>query len=72
LPVELGTSAVSPPGPKVRLYPLLSLSLDVWADTDAVVIWTKNNPTPWQSVKPDENIKLMSVSHNFEKKWVTS
>ena len=32
------------------------------------VIWTKNNPTPWNTIKPDENTKLMSVNQKFEKR----
>ena len=34
------------------------------------VIWTKNNPTPWNSVGQNDNIKLMSGSHKFEKRFV--
>ncbi|KAI9575020.1 hypothetical protein HD554DRAFT_141120 [Boletus coccyginus] len=33
------------------------------------VVWTKTNPTPWNSVKPDENTKLMDPSGNFSKSW---
>ncbi|KAM6495685.1 hypothetical protein JOM56_008391 [Amanita muscaria] len=33
------------------------------------VVWTKSNPTPWNTVKQDENIKLASVSQKFEKSW---
>ncbi|KAF9057500.1 hypothetical protein BJ165DRAFT_1420902 [Panaeolus papilionaceus] len=33
------------------------------------VVWTKANPTPWNTVKPDENTKLMSVNQKFEKSW---
>ncbi|KAF8743814.1 hypothetical protein AX14_000224 [Amanita brunnescens Koide BX004] len=33
------------------------------------VVWTKSNPTPWNTVKPDENTKLAAVSHKFDKSW---
>ncbi|KZS97736.1 hypothetical protein SISNIDRAFT_449292 [Sistotremastrum niveocremeum HHB9708] len=33
------------------------------------VIWSKNNPTPWNSIHPDENVKLTSGHHKFEKSW---
>ncbi|KAF8529234.1 NADH-ubiquinone reductase complex 1 MLRQ subunit-domain-containing protein [Hysterangium stoloniferum] len=33
------------------------------------IIWTKSNPTPWNNVKQNENIKLMAVNHKFDKSW---
>ncbi|OJA07688.1 hypothetical protein AZE42_01880 [Rhizopogon vesiculosus] len=33
------------------------------------VVWTKNNPTPWNDIKPDENIKMMDVNSKFAKSW---
>ncbi|KAL0949815.1 hypothetical protein HGRIS_009850 [Hohenbuehelia grisea] len=33
------------------------------------VVWTKNNPTPWNTVQPDQNTKLMAVNQKFEKSW---
>ena len=33
-------------------------------------IWTKNNPQPWNTVKPNENVKLMSVNQKFDKRCV--
>jgi len=33
------------------------------------VVWTKNNPTPWNTVKPEENTKLMAVNQKFERSW---
>ncbi|SRR5229473_1856055 len=35
-----------------------------------VVIWTKSNPTPWNEVKQDENVKLMAVNQKFDKRYV--
>ncbi|KAF8257696.1 hypothetical protein EI94DRAFT_1582596 [Lactarius quietus] len=33
------------------------------------IIWTKSNPTPWNDVKQDENVKMMSVNQKFERSW---
>ncbi|KAI0260928.1 hypothetical protein BC834DRAFT_898066 [Gloeopeniophorella convolvens] len=33
------------------------------------IIWTKNNPTPWNDVKQDENVKMMAVNQKFDKSW---
>ncbi|KII95960.1 hypothetical protein PLICRDRAFT_97080 [Plicaturopsis crispa FD-325 SS-3] len=33
------------------------------------VVWTRSNPTPWNSIKQEENTKLMSVNQKFEKSW---
>ncbi|KIM67746.1 hypothetical protein SCLCIDRAFT_20769 [Scleroderma citrinum Foug A] len=33
------------------------------------IVWTKNNPTPWNDVKPDENIKMVDVNNRFSKSW---
>ena len=38
----------------------------------ATVVWTKDNPTPWNDVKPNENIKLLSVNQQFDKRQVRS
>ena len=32
------------------------------------VVWTKSNPTPWNEVKQDENVKMMSVNQKFDKR----
>lgn len=31
------------------------------------VVWTKENPTPWNDIKPDEGTKLLTVNQHFEK-----
>jgi NADH-ubiquinone reductase complex 1 MLRQ subunit len=36
------------------------------------VVWTKSNPTPWNEVKQDENVKMMSVNQKFEKRSALS
>ncbi|OCH95866.1 hypothetical protein OBBRIDRAFT_830467 [Obba rivulosa] len=33
------------------------------------VVWTRDNPQPWNDVKPNENTKLLSVNQQFEKSW---
>lgn len=33
------------------------------------VVWTKSNPTPWNDVKPDENVKMLDVNNRFSKSW---
>jgi len=37
--------------------------------TGPTIVWTKNNPTPWNTIKPDEGTKLMAVNQKFEKSW---
>ncbi|KAJ7688381.1 hypothetical protein B0H17DRAFT_1068409 [Mycena rosella] len=37
--------------------------------TGPSVIWTKNNPQPWQSIEPNQGTKLLEVNHKFEKHW---
>ncbi|THH21053.1 hypothetical protein EW146_g428 [Bondarzewia mesenterica] len=32
------------------------------------VVWTKANPTPWNTVGQDENLKMLSVNQKFEKR----
>jgi NADH-ubiquinone reductase complex 1 MLRQ subunit len=32
------------------------------------VVWTKSNPTPWNEVKQDENVKMMAVNQKFDKR----
>ncbi|KAJ3734511.1 hypothetical protein DFJ43DRAFT_1152187 [Lentinula guzmanii] len=29
--------------------------------------WTKSNPTPWNSIKPNQSTKIMTVSHDADK-----
>lgn len=33
------------------------------------VVWTKSNPTPWNTIKPEENTKLLTVQQKFDKNW---
>jgi NADH-ubiquinone reductase complex 1 MLRQ subunit len=35
-----------------------------------IVVWTKSNPTPWNEVKQDENVKMMAVNQKFDKRYV--
>ncbi|KAI0698868.1 hypothetical protein BC835DRAFT_1333002 [Cytidiella melzeri] len=33
------------------------------------VVWTKDNPTPWNDIKPNEGTKLLTVNQTFDKGW---
>ncbi|KAH9943008.1 uncharacterized protein BXZ73DRAFT_97074 [Epithele typhae] len=33
------------------------------------IVWTKENPTPWNDVKPNETTKLLTVNQHFDKSW---
>ena len=33
------------------------------------VVWTKENPTPWNDIKPDEGTKLLTVNQHFDKRY---
>ncbi|KAF5333741.1 hypothetical protein D9611_002358 [Ephemerocybe angulata] len=37
--------------------------------TGSQVVWTKKNPTPWNTIKQDEGTKLLTVNQKFEKSW---
>lgn len=37
-----------------------------------LVVWTKDNPTPWNDIKPDEGTKLLTVNQRFDKGLVLS
>jgi hypothetical protein len=32
-----------------------------------IVVWTKENPTPWNDIKQNENTKLIQVNSKLEK-----
>ncbi|KNZ75694.1 NADH dehydrogenase [ubiquinone] 1 alpha subcomplex subunit 4 [Termitomyces sp. J132] len=34
------------------------------------VVWTKSNPTPWNSIEPDQNTKMLTVNQKFERRSV--
>ena len=34
------------------------------------VVWTKANPTPWNTIKQDEGTKLIEVNQKFDKRSV--
>ncbi|EEB87053.1 hypothetical protein MPER_15773, partial [Moniliophthora perniciosa FA553] len=31
--------------------------------------WTKNNPSPWNSIKPNQGTKMMHVTHEPDGSW---
>ncbi|EIM88305.1 uncharacterized protein STEHIDRAFT_167618 [Stereum hirsutum FP-91666 SS1] len=37
--------------------------------TGPAVVWTKANPTPWNNVEQNEQVKMMSVNQRFDKRW---
>jgi NADH dehydrogenase (ubiquinone) 1 alpha subcomplex subunit 4 len=39
-------------------------------DRPFIVIWTKDNPTPWNDIKQDENTKLINVNNKLERECV--
>ena len=53
-------------GPDGQIFDLLRIAF--LSDSQVAVIWSKTNPTPWNTVQADENIKLLSGHHKFEKR----
>lgn len=51
----------------LRFYPRSPIT-DLYAPA---VVWTNSNPTPWNSVKQDENVKMMAVNQKFEKRYAS-
>ena len=45
----------------------LNLAFNLFAHA---VIWTKENPTPWNDIKPNEGTKLLTVNQHFDKSYV--
>ncbi|TFK29330.1 hypothetical protein FA15DRAFT_664262 [Coprinopsis marcescibilis] len=33
------------------------------------VVWSKNNPTPWNSIQQDQGTKMLEVNQKFDKSW---
>ena len=52
----------------VRLTARVLLSLYT-SRTRHAVVWTKENPTPWNTIKPDEGTKLITVNQHFDKRY---
>lgn len=46
----------------------LSVLLILTGHWAVAVVWSRKNPEPWQTVGPNENIKLMSGTHKFDKR----
>ncbi|EKM80245.1 NdufA4, NADH dehydrogenase 1 alpha subcomplex, 4, 9kDa [Agaricus bisporus var. burnettii JB137-S8] len=40
--------------------------------TGPYVVWSKSNPTPWNTIKPDEGTKIMEINQKFDKRYVSS
>lgn len=54
----------------VRLFQLVLL-LDIPADFH-VVVWTKSNPTPWNTIGADHGTKLLEVNQKFDRRYAES
>ncbi|KAF7433119.1 hypothetical protein PC9H_005067 [Pleurotus ostreatus] len=37
--------------------------------TGPTVVWTKTNPTPWNTIQPDQGTKIVEVNQKFDKGW---
>jgi NADH dehydrogenase (ubiquinone) 1 alpha subcomplex subunit 4 len=35
----------------------------------ALVVWTKSNPTPWNTIQHDQGTKLVEVNQKFDKRY---
>ncbi|VDC04073.1 unnamed protein product [Peniophora sp. CBMAI 1063] len=33
------------------------------------VVWTKENPQPWNSVRENDRVKMMAINQDFDQKW---
>ncbi|GBE79203.1 hypothetical protein SCP_0204000 [Sparassis crispa] len=33
------------------------------------IVWTKDNPTPWNEIQPNEGTKMLTVNQHFDKSW---
>ncbi|RDB20486.1 hypothetical protein Hypma_012443 [Hypsizygus marmoreus] len=60
--------AKGPASEQILDHTCLQHSLIVRSHT-IIVIWTKSNPTPWNTVQPNEGTKLISVNQKFDKSW---
>ncbi|KAL5530277.1 hypothetical protein ACEPAF_6534 [Sanghuangporus sanghuang] len=58
----------------IPLYAILGIALTgaTWFSIRQArspsVIWTKSNPEPWNTVKPDESTKIINVNHKLDKR----
>ena len=57
--------ALGPSGASVLVVPFDPADL-------SLVVWTKNNPTPWNTITPDQGTKLIEVNQKFEKRFAFS
>jgi hypothetical protein len=69
------SSAAHGTSPASRAAPVVSPAqffTSHFPNTESIsaVVWTKSNPTPWNDVKQDENVKMMAVNQKFERRFV--
>ncbi|KAG5644923.1 hypothetical protein DXG03_007388 [Asterophora parasitica] len=48
--------------------PLRSSLLKNWFAIE-VLVWTKSNPTPWNTIQPGEQTKLLTINQKFDKRF---
>ena len=34
------------------------------------VVWSKKNPEPWNTIKPDQSVKIINVNQKLDKRLV--
>jgi hypothetical protein len=34
-----------------------------------LVVWTKSNPTPWNTIAPNQGTKMLEVNQKFDKRF---
>lgn len=66
-----GTSRASRGALQVRLpRPSLYGRTGLNQSPGGAVVWTKENPTPWNDIKPNEGTKILTVNQHFDKRCV--
>jgi hypothetical protein len=70
LSVPAGTSRASLAVPLVSPFPCCCIVQPAYNITFLKVVWTKENPTPWNTVQQDQGTKLLSVNQKFDKQCV--
>ncbi|KAJ3089890.1 hypothetical protein HK102_005240 [Quaeritorhiza haematococci] len=69
---------VSPYKPSVGVYPIYAICAGGlgWSmyylarlARGPEVVWSRNNPEPWKSIKPNETVKMMNPNGRFAGSW---
>lgn len=59
--------AMGPTSEFLNSLPVINKPLTLLLPPSFTVQWTKSNPTPWNSIKPNQSTKIMTVNHDAEK-----